>query len=450
MPRLHTRHDDYIKGICRALPKDAIKEHLKLLQIWSPKQATPEPGESLFKWIASAKRTAEGQLSLTLVVGETSSKFRDTRKDAPKSKKLTMAKTCDGAFGARVIVGLLRASKVSLETVDFSAAVDEWPSLGNRLANSHLVVIGSPEVNICAAFLHGLVPDFHFGSKQWPIDLPSMGNMLFCAGRSYLRIPFDVCQIHLGGVFLLKNPWNPEYRLLWIGGVSGRGTGQGAALIANNWSELEIQAGNAIGVVYLVEMEGEEVTSRRFAWLENRDDQASWIGTLDEELSSPVRRRLSKCSRRQPIPNPGRNLIFISYSHKDKEPWLSDLETNLKPFEFGSKTWSDRMIPAGSEWHTEIKVATQRAKVAVLLVTPAFLASNYIREHELGPFLKEAEQGGVRILWIPIRHSVYLETDLKKYQALSDPSKPLADMRGAQRNKAWVRICEKIKVEMMS
>jgi hypothetical protein len=84
-----------------------------------------------------------------------------------------------------------------------------------------------------------------------------------------------------------------------------------------------------------------------------------------------------------------------------------------------------------------------------MLVTPSFLASDFIHEHELGPLLKEAEQGGVRILWIPVRACSYKETPLKNYQAVSDPDKPLAQMK-AERDRAWVKVCEEIKNALSS
>jgi hypothetical protein len=86
-----------------------------------------------------------------------------------------------------------------------------------------------------------------------------------------------------------------------------------------------------------------------------------------------------------------------------------------------------------------------KAGVAVLLVSPDFLASDFIHEHELGPLLKEAKAGGVRILWVPLRSSAYKETPLNDLQAVSSPDEPLAQMSKAHRDEAWVEICKEIK-----
>jgi hypothetical protein len=138
--------------------------------------------------------------------------------------------------------------------------------------------------------------------------------------------------------------------------------------------------------------------------------------------------------------------VFISYSHKDAK-WFKDLEIHLTPYlRAGSiKSWSDKEIAPGSEWLSEIKTALAQTKVAVLLVTPDFIASDFIHEHELGPFLKEAKQDGIRILWVPVRASAYKKTALKDYQAFLNPDQPLANMPDAKRDQAWVKICEEIE-----
>lgn len=140
--------------------------------------------------------------------------------------------------------------------------------------------------------------------------------------------------------------------------------------------------------------------------------------------------------------------VFISYSHLDEKP-MKELLTHLKPYvRSGSvKPWSDEQISPGLKWLAEIQAAREKSSVAVLLVSPDFLASDFIHDHERGPFLKRAEEGGAKILWVQIRASSYKETPLKDYQAVvSPPGKPLAEMRPrAERDQAWVEVCEEVK-----
>jgi TIR domain len=142
-----------------------------------------------------------------------------------------------------------------------------------------------------------------------------------------------------------------------------------------------------------------------------------------------------------------RDQVFISYSHQDKRS-LDDLLTHLKPLlRTGAiAAWSDEQIKPGSKWFEEIEAALAKTAAAVMLVSPDFLASDFIHEHELGPLLKAAEAGGVTILWVLIRDCLYQETPLAHCQAVvSPPEKPFAQLRRPERDTAWRKVCEAIK-----
>ena len=141
-----------------------------------------------------------------------------------------------------------------------------------------------------------------------------------------------------------------------------------------------------------------------------------------------------------------RDQVFISYSHQDKK-YLDELRKHIKPYlRKGAFTaWSDQQIEPGSKWFDEIKAALANTSVAVMLVSPDFLDSDFIHEHELGPLLKEAETGGVKIRWVLIQDCSWKETPLNDYQAVAPTDKSFAAMRTPQRNTAWRKVCEEIK-----
>lgn len=140
-----------------------------------------------------------------------------------------------------------------------------------------------------------------------------------------------------------------------------------------------------------------------------------------------------------------RHEVFISYSHKDKR-WLEKLRTLLVP-SIQSNTiflWDDSMIKPGDDWEKKIQSALAAARVAVLLVSPDFLASRFISKRELPPLLEAAKKDGIKILWVYLRASNYKSTEIAKYQAAHDISKPLKARNGARQDQELLDICERI------
>ncbi len=158
---------------------------------------------------------------------------------------------------------------------------------------------------------------------------------------------------------------------------------------------------------------------------------------MSSEQGQPLQSAAAKPERRQ---------LFISYSHRDGE-WVERLRRMIRPLEqrYGLERWDDSRIQAGGLWKQEIEQALASASVALLLVSADFLASDFVTLSELPRLFLAAKQEGLRILWLPLRPSLWKHIpEIEQYQAVIPPGRTLAEMAEVEQERVFVQIAELI------
>jgi hypothetical protein len=107
-------------------------------------------------------------------------------------------------------------------------------------------------------------------------------------------------------------------------------------------------------------------------WIEGADETASDAMSLTESSQIPM--------------------IFFSYSHDD-EKRRDTLKKKLKYLEVqGLATlWSDREIPPGQAWSSEIEEKLNSSIIVLFLITSSFMSSNFIYEKEMPQAIQNYE-----------------------------------------------------------
>lgn len=131
---------------------------------------------------------------------------------------------------------------------------------------------------------------------------------------------------------------------------------------------------------------------QRWCWFEGEDGAAQAAIRFGRGETDGTRRNAQIAAALSDTRD-GKPLVryFVSYAHKDKDlkedlmERLADHLKNIKGYLF--EPWDDRDLVVGKDWHEEIQAAIARCHFGLLLLSPKFLASQYIRDHELPKFV---------------------------------------------------------------
>ncbi len=133
--------------------------------------------------------------------------------------------------------------------------------------------------------------------------------------------------------------------------------------------------------------------------------------------------------------------VFLSYSHKDKN-YRDRLLTHLKILKGDGliRDWHDREIPAGAKWKAEIDRNLKSADIAIMLVSPDFLASDYCNGIELRQALGQEHTTVVPVI---ARVSSWKSGPLGELDALPIDGKPIT--KHGNRDEGWLAVEEGIR-----
>src|SRR5437762_2567340 len=145
----------------------------------------------------------------------------------------------------------------------------------------------------------------------------------------------------------------------------------------------------------------------------------------------------------EPAKNPLK--LFYCYAREDKA--LCDLlDSHLSVLKRNKliEIWYDGKISVGTEWEREIDKQLSAADIILLLVSAAFLASDYCYGKEMERALQRHAEGTARVVPILLRPVYWEDAPFSKLQLLPTEAKPV--MRWINPDEAYEDIAKNLRV----
>lgn len=211
-------------------------------------------------------------------------------------------------------------------------------------------------------------------------------------------------------------------------------------------------ASAALGYLYFDEEDVEQDLKKAKHYFEKAlADTDFWESPASDNEKKEIQDRINEVNKLLKVAEEARKSqrtdVFISYAHADMA-YKDDLTIHLKALNKAVGTinyWDDSQIKSGDEWKEKINAALSKARVAILLISANFFASEFVARDELPHILEAADSGGTTILWLLVSHCDYEDRGIDKYQSLTKPKKPIKALSSAGRDEVYTKLVKRIK-----
>jgi hypothetical protein len=147
---------------------------------------------------------------------------------------------------------------------------------------------------------------------------------------------------------------------------------------------------------------------------------------------------------------PAKINVFIAYAPED-ELLKEQLERHLSVLKRNQliDVWHDRRIEAGADWSQRISQYLDSSQLILLLISPDFLASDYLYQTELKAALKKHFARRATVIPVLLRPCVWQMQELEMLNALPDNQEAVTSKAWESTDAAFEHVTEHIKKELM-
>jgi predicted acylesterase/phospholipase RssA len=144
-----------------------------------------------------------------------------------------------------------------------------------------------------------------------------------------------------------------------------------------------------------------------------------------------------------------RDRVFISYARDDRS-WVDRFQVALKGTLRNRPVlvWDDSQLRGGAAWRQEIERQLKSTKVALLLVTNSFLASDFIKDVELKAILDAARGDGLVVIWVLVRQCDWQSSELEQINCANDTRRPLNSLTEADLDEVLLSVGRQVRLAL--